>query len=387
VTQITVCGAAPAGRSRPPSGFRCYIVEVHRLAIAAALLAAALAPAADRKTQNLILVTADGLRRQEVFRGIDPLLMREKDAGMDKADALRRRLDAATPEQRRERLMPFLWRRLAPRGVMLGNVEKESPVMVSNSFRVSYPGYSEILTCRAQDDTIRNNDPIRNPHETVLEYVRRKWSLARSQVALFASWETFRFIGESEEGAVTINAGYQPAAGTPRMEELSRLQMEALSPWSSVRHDYVTAEMAFDYVKKFKPRLLYLSLGETDDWAHDKRYDRVLQTAQYFDRTLERLWQLAQSLDEYRDRTTLLVSSDHGRGSQLSDWSDHGAKVQGAEYIWLAALGPDTPARGEATNAATVYQRDIAATILELLGLDWREFCGDAGRPAALIVR
>ncbi len=374
------------GRKIPPHA-NCYIVGMRRLAIAA-LLVGSLAGAKDRKTQNLILVTADGLRRQEVFRGIDPLLMGEKAAGMDKAEGLRRRLEAATPEQQRERLMPFLWRRVATRGVVLGNVEKGSAVMVTNSFRVSYPGYSEILTCRAQDDKVRNNDPIRNPHQTILELVRRKWSLARPQVALFASWEIFRFIGESEEGSVTINAGYQPAAGTPRMEDLSRIQMEALSPWSSVRHDYVTAEMAFEYVKKFKPRLLYLSLGETDDWAHDKRYDRVLQTAQYFDRSLERLWQLLQSMDEYRDRTTLLVSSDHGRGSQLSDWFEHGARVQGAEYIWLAALGPDTPARGEATNTATVYQRDIAATILELLGIDWREFCGDGGgRPVDLIAK
>ncbi len=346
-----------------------------------------LVAAENRKTHNLILVTADGLRRQEVFRGIDPLLMREKAAGMEKAEALRSRLDGTTPEQRRERLMPFLWRRVAARGVVLGNVDKGSAVIVTNSLRVSYPGYSEILTCRAQDDKIRNNDPIRNPHETVLEYVRRKGSLPRSQVALFASWEIFRFIGESSEGTVTINAGYQPAAGTPRMEELSRVQMEALSPWDSVRHDHVTAEMALEYVKKFKPQLLFLSLGETDDWAHDKRYDRVLQTAQYFDRTLERLWQLVQSMEEYRNRTTLLVSSDHGRGAQVSDWFEHGAKVQGAEYIWLAALGPDTPAHGEATGAVTVYQRDISATILELLGLDWREFCGERGRPVGLIVR
>ncbi|MBI3698450.1 MAG: hypothetical protein HY238_26870 [Acidobacteria bacterium] len=350
------------------------------------LLAGSIA-AADRKTKNVILVTADGLRRQEIFTGIDPMLMREKAAGMDKApgEALRRKLWAETPEQRRERLLPFLWRRLAPRGVVLGNVEKGSAVTVTNRFRKSYPGYSEILTCRAQDDRIRNNDAIQNPHPTVLEYARLSWNLERTGVALFASWDVFRVIGENQPGTVFINAGYQSAAGTPRLEELSRLQLDALSPWNEVRHDYVTAEMAFEHLRKYKPRVLYLSLGETDDWAHDKRYDRTLQAAQYFDRTLERLWQTLQSMDEYRDRTTLLISADHGRGSQLSDWFDHGAQINGAEHIWMAALGPDTPPQGEATNTATVHQRDISATLLDLLGLDWRAFCEDQGKPVALI--
>lgn len=352
----------------------------------ALLLISALRAAEIGKTRNLVLVTADGLRRQELFTGIDPLLMREKDAGMKDAESLRQKLWAETPEERREKLLPFFWKTLAPRGVVLGNVAKGSTVLVTNSFRVSYPGYSEILTCRAQDDKVRNNDPIRNPNPTVLEFARRKWSLDRPQVALFASWEVFRFIGESREGAVFINAGYQEAGGTARLDDLSRLQFEALTPWSSVRHDYVTFEMALEYVKKYKPRVLYLSLGETDDWAHDKRYDRVLETAQYFDRALETLWQTLQSMDEYRDRTSLVASSDHGRGSQLEDWTKHGAKVSGAEYIWMAALGPDTPARGEATNAPTVYQRDISATLLALAGLDWREFCGDHGKPVALVL-
>lgn len=357
---------------------------MRKLALVLLALAAHL-PAQTRKTQNIILVTADGLRRQEVFTGIDASLMNRKDAGMEKADAVRRKFWAATPEERRQRLLPFFWRRLGPRGVVLGNVEKGSTVQVTNGFRVSYPGYSEILTCRAQDDKIRGNDPIRNPHQTVLEFLRQKWDLQQRQVALFGSWDTFRVIGESREGSIFINAGYQPAAGTPRMEDLSRLQLEALTPWESVRHDYVTAEMAFEYLKTYKPRVLYLALGETDDWAHGKHYDRVLLTAQYFDQTLERLWQTVQSMPEYRDRTSIVISADHGRGGDPTNWFEHGEKVPGAEFIWLAAMGPDTTPRGEVANTATVHQRDISATILDLLGLDAREFCGDQGRPVALI--
>ena len=94
-----------------------------------------------------------------------------------------------------------------------------------------------------------------------------------------------------------------------------------------------------------------------------------------------------QSMPEYRGRTSLLVTSDHGRGSQLDDWSSHGEKVKGAEYIWMAAIGASVPARGEITNSETVHQRDVSATLLSLAGLDWREFCEDQGKPVRAIIQ
>ena len=51
-------------------------------------------------------------------------------------------------------------------------------------------------------------------------------------------------------------------------------------------------------------------------------------------------------------------------GQYVNDWSDHGQKVQGADQIWIAVIGPDTPRTGEAANAAGIYQRDIAPTVL-----------------------
>ncbi len=371
-------------RSTRAFGPFAYHIWDMRSVLAVGLVLCGAVSAQPRKTQNLVLVTADGLRWQEVFGGIDARLMHEKAAGMEKADDVRSELWAETAVQRREKLLPFFWKTIAARGVVLGNREKGSAVLVTNGFRVSYPGYSEILTCRAQDDKIRGNDPIRNPRQTVLEFLRQQWRLQPSQVALFASWERFREIGESREGSIFINAGYQEARGTPRMEDLGRLQLDLRTPWKEARHDAITFELALEYVKRYKPRVLYLALDETDDWAHDKRYDGVLRMAQYFDRALERLWTAMQAMPEYRDRTSLVVTSDHGRGSELADWSSHGSKVAGAEYIWLAVMGPDTPTRGEVANAQTVHQRDVSATLLALAGLESGEFCGDQGKPVAL---
>lgn len=341
--------------------------------IALLILIASIAGAA-QSTRNLILVTADGLRWQEVFRGIDPLLAREKSAGMEKAEQRRKKYERATENERRAALMPFFWKTLAPQAAVFSNVK------VTNSIHVSYPGYSEILTGRSNDAVIRGNDPIRNPNETVLEYIRRKLALNKNKVALFASWETFRQIGEHTEGSITINAGYQAVenASTTRLDELSRMQFHALTPWDEARHDYFTGEMALEYLRAVKPRVLEVSFDETDDWAHDHRYDRVLDAIAEFDAFLERLWNMVGSMSEYRGSTTLLITSDHGRGATLADWSDHGAKIEGAGRVWLAILGPDTHARMETREV--VEQRDIAPTILKLMAIGASDYTGLTGK-------
>ena len=255
-----------------------------------ALAIPALLVAGEYKTRNLVLVTADGLRWQEVFRGIDPLLMSREDAGMNDAEDLRTALWGDSPEQRRQRLLPFLWNELAPKGVIFGNAERGAAVTLRNRHRFSYPGYSEILTGRPQDGVIDSNDLRPNPSRTVLEILRDEWKLPKRKVALFGSWGVFRGIGANDPESVFINAGYQRLqmeAPTERLTQLSDLQFDILTPWRNVRHDHVTFEMAIEYLRAVKPRVLYIALGETDDWAHGQRYDRVLEAARYFDACLK----------------------------------------------------------------------------------------------------
>ncbi len=103
----------------------------------------------------------------------------------------------------------------------------------------------------------------------------------------------------------------------------------------------------------------------------------MLDAISDFDQFLERLWTTVQSMKEYRGRTTLLVTSDHGRGGTLEDWHGHGSKVQGADRVWMAIIGPDTPATGE--SSVTAAQRDIAPTMIKLMGLDPAEYKGATG--------
>jgi arylsulfatase A-like enzyme len=270
---------------------------------------------------------------------------------------------------------------------VLGDKEKGSRVQPRNPHLFSAPGYAEILTGQYQPDVV-SNDVKRYPHPTVLQFVRRELGLDRRQVATFGSWEGFATLSSSEEGAFFTNAGYEKVPreiATPRMEELGRLQFEIMALWEVGRSDAVTFNLALEYLKTQRPRLLYIALGESDDWAHARRYDRLLDSIHVVDGFLGTLWDTLQSIDAYRGATTLVLTTDHGRGVRPADWVEHDEGVEGSEDIWIAVIGPDTPAQGDRAPYPTVHQADVAATLLRLLGLDPVKFNPEAGPaiPAA----
>jgi hypothetical protein len=133
---------------------------------AVALASGARAPAAQpAPRERVVLVTLDGARTEEIFGGLDEAVARST---LDKNETLAAhsvfgRLMAATPEERRQKLMPFLWGRLLrDDGSIAGNRRLGSAVTLTNRHRFSYPGYAEILTGEAHDDVIDSNDPRRN---------------------------------------------------------------------------------------------------------------------------------------------------------------------------------------------------------------------------------
>ena len=71
---------------------------------------------------RVVLVMTDGMRWQEVFRGADEsLLTPERYFEKRDVSALREKYLAATPEERRQKLMPFLWSTFIPQGQIYGD--------------------------------------------------------------------------------------------------------------------------------------------------------------------------------------------------------------------------------------------------------------------------
>ncbi len=334
--------------------------------------AAAQASAPQLKTRNVVLIVSDGLRWQEIFTGADSALMDSEHGGVwaDPKD-LKQKFWRDDVSERRQALFPFLWGMVAKQGQIFGNQAKGSVARVTNGMAFSYPGYNEMLTGHP-DPRIDRNEFGTNPNLTVFEWLNRM-SEFRGKVAVYATWNVFKDIFNEQRSGLVMQAGWDLPGKeklTPRQALLNELYQ------STTRFDADDLFNSFlqvpllDYVKADHPRVLFVGYGETDNWAHQGRYDLVLESAHGFDHFVQQLWEVMQSMPEYRDQTTFILTTDHGRGSGLVEWKEHGVDQKGSENIWIAIVGPDTPARGE-RSSVTVTQSQIAATVAAFLGKDF----------------
>ena len=336
------------------------------------------------QTRNVVLIVSDGLRWQEVFGGADSTLVTERQ-GVEDTAALRRDFVRPTTEQARREMMPFLWDVVARQGVIYGNQSAGGAARVTNGLKFSYPGYNEMLS-GAADPRIDRNDFGPNPNLTVFEWLNRQADF-NGRVAAFATWEVFRDIFARARTSLWVRAGWEapfPSAENDRQRTLDALYRGLIQYWPGNTFDAPMHQSALEYIRARKPRLMFVGYGETDEWAHGRRYDLYLRSARNVDASIAELWSAMQAMPEYRGTTTFIITADHGRGSD-DRWTDHGRDVDGAERIWIAVIGPDTPPLGEVRGAVT--QGQIAATIARLLGQDFSAAAPNAAQPLTEVIR
>jgi hypothetical protein len=344
-----------------------------RILVFSLLAAPVVAAEPTRRTENVVVIVTDGLRWQEVFRGAERALVSDKPGGVEDVAATKAAFWRETPKERREALLPFLWSVVAKDGQVYGNADAGSAAQVTNGYKFSYPGYNEIIT-GASDVRIDRNGFGRNPNVSVFEWLNGLPEY-RGRVAVVAGWDVFPGIFDRERSRLDMRTGWDtpvPVDPTPRQALLNALYRTVTREFSDMPWDALLQQTLLDYVQTRLPRVLFVGYGETDEWAHNGRYDLVLQSAHNVDGFIRELWTTMQAIPQYRNRTTFLITTDHGRGDGPENWKHHDWNVDGAENIWIAVVGPDTPALGERKNTARVTQSQIAATAAALLGQDWR---------------
>src|SRR5262245_60463354 len=90
------------------------------------------AAAPERRTENVLLVTFDGFRWQELFTGADESLINKEFGGVKRIEETHERYWRPTPEERRQVLLPFFWSKVAVEGKVYGNPEHQSVSRVTN---------------------------------------------------------------------------------------------------------------------------------------------------------------------------------------------------------------------------------------------------------------
>ncbi len=270
------------------------------------------------------------------------------------------------PEERRKKLLPFFWTVIARQGSLYGNRDHGSDMNVANFYKISYAGYNEIFTGFA-DLAFVPNSPVYNRNTNILAFLDMQEAYA-GKVAAFSSWNLMPYILNEKENRFPINSGYEMVEeGEDSVAVMiNRLQLAGTGK-GNTRHDLLTFAGAKTYIEQQHPKVVYIGLGETDEFAHKGRYDQYLQKAHQFDQMMAELWYYVQTDPFYKDNTSFVITTDHGRGRKYN-WNKHGFWIKGSGETWLAMMGPSVKSAGEIKTKQQLYQKQIAATVAGLLG-------------------
>jgi len=151
-----------------------------------------------------------------------------------------------------------------------------------------------------------------------------------------------------ERSHLIANAGYIPMAltpSTPELDTVNHFKLETPRVWKDEPFDVVPFYTAVEYMKAKHPRVLYISLGETDEWAHAGQYTDYLDSAHRVD---------AYVRANLGARAVNAGISRHDDADFLSrSWTRKAHTMarslparSGLKYIWMAYLGPDTQPLG-----------------------------------------
>jgi hypothetical protein len=306
--------------------------------------------------KNVILLTLDGVRWQEFFHGTDS------------------ELDGGASEKI---IFKNLMKRLSSSGLAIGDRENNSEMTTSNPSLISLPAYQSMMSGLTQN--CFSNSCSRVPVETMPERLLERLKLKKEEVATFASWPAISLAVEHQTGRTTINTGIAPFQDPLTDQELLSINNAQLSYGSEgdTRFDKDTIQLALWYLKKHQPRFFYISLNDSDELAHDDEYSKYIEALHQYDEFIENLLKTLESLGEYGKSTTLIITTDHGRGNH-GDWTSHKDSIPESKYIWLAAIGPSIDKK---ITTQKVYQHiDLVPTIQLIMGIE-SQLCEQCGKP------
>jgi hypothetical protein len=310
----------------------------------------------DDAESAVVLVVLDGARWQDVFVGADPQLAAE--ARVQQASA--------------RELMPHLHALIADRGAALGAPGHGAPISASGPNFVSLPGYTEIFGGRRVTGCSDNDcGPPRDA--TVVDEVAARGN-APGDAAVIASWERIERAATVDSSRIVLSAGRSRLSHVELLsaDDVGRdlldrgAHAEAFPGYGDFRPDRLTAAIALRYLETRRPRLMFLGLGEPDEYAHRGDYAGYLGSLRAADAILGDLFAVLDRMGDRGRHTTVLVTADHGRGR---DYRFHGRDFPESARVWLVAAGGGIEARGLVQSLGPHRLADVAPTVRLLLDL------------------
>lgn len=282
---------------------------------------------------KVVLITVDGVRWQEIFNGTDPVLYRGKSISA-------------------RELLPNMYYQFVDRGMVVG---KDSTFVATGPAHISLPGYLEIMRGHPSTDCQENDCEPRLKEDTMADLFEKS--------AVFASWDTIRKTVGKNTNKFVVNCGRNfRSDGWKKMDLEDNQNFPEVWGDPIYRPDDLTEKAAVDYLQWYAPDFLWISLGDTDEWAHSGDYDKYLESLQQADKFIGMIVEMVKQGQDGQD-FTFIVTADHGRGLQ---WQSHGWDKESARD-WLMMAGRGIPAQGFVTYPTKKSLSNILPTVKHLV--------------------
>ncbi|HVI45127.1 MAG TPA: alkaline phosphatase family protein [Chitinophaga sp.] len=237
--------------------------------------------------------------------------------------------------------------RLLKDGVFISN-------FMNNGTTNTNPGHSAL--CSGVYEDIANDGTELPGYPSVMQQWLKYTGADKTKAWIVASKDKLEVLNNCK--LADWNGKYQPSAdcGTD-------------GNGSDYRSDVITMNQVKNVMKRYSPNILVINLKDVDDRGHNKDSIGYINAIKATDKSITELWDYIQALGEYKDKTTLIVSNDHGRhtaGTRRNAYTSHGDACKGCRHIEFFALGPDFK-KNTIINTNNYEQIDVASTIAELL--------------------
>jgi len=287
-------------------------------------------PPMSEPVATVVLLTMDGVRLQELLSGSSTALSNQPPVPV----------------------LPNLMKKLAPQGVFLGDASQGSRVRIGNPMGISMSGYQTLFAGRFK------------------LCVRNECSAVAEDTLLTGIAEAFGpsilFLSAYRELCAGVTAAPSSAVAVCGLDALRDYASESgVEAADSVDDNVIN--LGLQALRQNPPRLVYLGLDESDSVGHSGDYPAYLDVLARYDVFLAALWAEVEKLNAQGHPTSLIVTTDHGRGHDRN-WTQHRWNIRGSNAIWIFGGGHGIQPKGVVSNSKTRALYDIRPTIEHLLG-------------------
>ncbi|HLC82908.1 MAG TPA: alkaline phosphatase family protein [Bacteroidia bacterium] len=223
----------------------------------------------------------------------------------------------------------------------------------NNGTTSTNPGHTAI--CTGVYENLNNGGAEYPTYPSIFQYWLKTFERPKNEAWVIATKDKLEVLSDCKD--VNWKGLYRPSTDCGN-----------LGLGTGYREDVTTFISATTKLTTNHVRLALINFKQPDAAGHANDSTAYLQGILDTDNYIYQLWQQLQSDDFYKDRTTLIVTNDHGRHTPgyLDGFISHGDGCDGCRHIEFFAMGPDF--KENYTTTTPYEQIDISLTIGELMG-------------------